>query len=241
MSKRLQEIVGPRTTAEDRERNRWDYLLPTLFLGLAAILLIISIFLPYWNMELQAPQYPKGLFVHAYVNRLEGDVREIDGLNHYIGMRPLEEAAQLERSLSAVLISVMALLVAAAVFIHTKWAVLLALPAVLYPVIFLTDLYLWMRNFGQNLDPTAALSSFIEPFTPPILGEGLIGQFKTIATVDTGWYLAVLASILVLIGLYFHRRAYKPLVDAEKESMEVGEGEKENPTPTLPKDGEGNG
>jgi len=232
MSKRLQEIVGPRTTAEDRERNRWDYLLPTLFLGLAAILLIISIFLPYWNMELQAPQYPKGLFVHAYVNRLEGDVREIDGLNHYIGMRPLEEAAQLERSLSAVLISVMALLVAAAVFIHTKWAALLALPAVFYPVIFLTDLYLWMRNFGQNLDPTAALSSFIEPFTPPILGEGLIGQFKTIASVDIGWYLAVTASILVLIGLYFHRRAYKPLVDAEKESMEVGEGEKEDPTRT---------
>jgi len=232
MSKRLQEIVGPRTTAEDRERNRWDYLLPTLFLGLAAILLIISIFLPYWNMELQAPQYPKGLFVHAYVNRLEGDVREIDGLNHYIGMRPLEEAAQLERSLSAVLISVMALLVAAAVFIHTKWAALLALPAVFYPVIFLTDLYLWMRNFGQNLDPTAALSSFIEPFTPPILGEGLIGQFKTIASVDIGWYLAVTASILVLIGLYFHRRAYKPLVDAEKESMEVGEGEKEDTTRT---------
>jgi copper chaperone NosL len=218
MSNTWQEIVGPRTPPEELEKNRMSYLLPTLLLVLAAILLIISLFLPYWNMELQAPQYPKGLFVHAYVNRLEGDVQEIDGLNHYIGMRPLEEAAQLERSLSFILIGVTALLVVAAVFIHTKWAALLALPAVLYPAIFLIDLYLWMRNFGQNLDPTAALSSFIEPFTPPILGEGLIGQFKTIASVDIGWYLAAAAAVLVLVGLYFHRRAYKPLVEADQKT-----------------------
>ena len=222
MSNTWQEIVGPRTPPEELEKNRMSYLLPTLLLVLAAILLIISLFLPYWNMELEAPQYPKGLFVHAYVNRLEGDVREIDGLNHYIGMRPLEEAAQLERSLSFILIGVTALLVVAAVFIHTKWAALLALPAVLYPAIFLIDLYLWMRNFGQNLDPTAALSSFIEPFTPPILGEGLIGQFKTIASVDIGWYLAAAAAVLVLVGLYFHRRAYKPLV--EEAGKAEGEG-----------------
>jgi hypothetical protein len=52
-----------------------------------------------------------------------------------------------------------------------------------------------------------------------VLGEGLIGQFKTIASVDTGWYLAALASVLVLAGLYFHRRVYKPLVDAEREGL----------------------
>jgi hypothetical protein len=49
---------------------------------------------------------------------------------------------------------------------------------------------------------------------PPILGEGLVGQFKTIASADNGLYLATLASVLILIGLYFHRRAYKPLVEA---------------------------
>lgn len=220
MSKTWQEIAGPRAPAETRREKRLDYLLPTIFMSLAAILLMVSIFFPYWNMTLEAPQYPKGLHVQTYVNRLEGDVREIDGLNHYIGMRPLEEAAQLERSLSIALIAVTALLVVAAIFIHTKYAALLALPAVLYPAIFLIDLYLWMRNFGQNLDPTAALSSSIKPFTPPVLGEGLIGQFKTIASVDTGFYLAALASVLVLIGLYFHRRAYKPLVDAEETGNE---------------------
>jgi copper chaperone NosL len=215
MSKTWQSILGPRAESDAGSAQRLDYLLPTVFLGLAAFCLIISIFLPYWQMELDAPQYPQGLGVQAYVNRLEGDVREIDGLNHYIGMRPLEEAAQLERSLSIFLIAVTSLLIVAAIFIHTKWAALLALPALLYPAIFLADLYFWLRNFGQNLDPTAALSNTIQPFTPPVLGEGLIGQFRTIASPDSGLYLAFLASFLILIGLFFHRRAYKPLVDAE--------------------------
>ena len=217
MSKSWQSIVGPRAPAEAKEEKRVDYMLPTIFLGLAALCLLISVFLPYWSMTLEAPQYPKGLTVQTYVNRMEGDVQEIDGLNHYIGMRPLAEAAQLERSLSIVLIAVTALLVVGAIFIHTKWAALLALPAVLFPAFFLADMYYWLRNFGQNLDPTAALSSYIEPFVPPLLGEGYIGQFRTIAAAGPGLLLACLASVLILVGLYFHRRAYKPLVDATVE------------------------
>jgi hypothetical protein len=214
MTKRWQNIIGPRTPETVKEQMNLDYVLPAVFLGLAAFCLLISIFQPYWRMKLLAPQYPDGLEVQAYVNRLEGDVGEIDGLNHYIGMRPLGEAAQLERSLSVILITVTSLLVVSAIAVHTKWAALLALPALLFPAIFLADMYFWMRNFGLNLDPTAALSSAIEPFVPPILGEGLVGQFKTIASADNGLYLATLASVLILIGLYFHRRAYKPLVEA---------------------------
>jgi hypothetical protein len=213
MTNKWQNIIGPRTPAEAKEKMSLDYLLPPVFLGLAAFCLLVSIFQPYWKMTLLAPQYPGGLEVQAYVNRLEGDVAEIDGLNHYIGMRPLGEAAQLERSLSILLIGVTSLLVVAAIFIHTKWAALLALPALLFPAIFLGDMYFWLRNFGLNLDPTAALSGAIEPFVPPILGEGLVGQFRTIAAADNGLYLALLASILILVGLYFHRRAYKPLVE----------------------------
>lgn len=214
MTETLERIIGPRTTQEQIAQDRLRYLLPTLFLGLAAFCLLVSIFLPYWRMKLLAPQYPGGLEVQVYVNRLTGDVREIDGLNHYIGMRPLHEAAQLERSLSVIAIAVLSLLVIAAIYIHNQWAALLSLPALLFPAIFLGDMAFWLYNFGQNLDPKAALSSAIKPFVPPVLGEGVVGQFRTVASVDRGFYLAVLASVLILIGLYFHRRAYKPLVEA---------------------------
>jgi hypothetical protein len=217
-SDKLQQVIGPRAPAEELEARRMRYLWPTLCLAGAAILIIISIFMPYWSLVLHAPQYPGGLVVHAYVNHLEGDVQEIDGLNHYIGMRPLGEAAQFERSISIFAIGALALLVAAAVFVHSPWAVLLSLPAVFLPVAFLGDLYFWLSNFGQNLDPNAALSNAIEPFTPTILGEGVIGQFKTVAYADIGLLLALAASILILVGLYLQRRAYKPLMEPMDES-----------------------
>lgn len=212
IAERLQQIVGPRAPAEAWAAHRPRYLWPSLCLAGAAVLILVSIFLPYWSMVLYAPQYPKGLVVHTYINRLEGDVQEIDGLNHYIGMRPLGEAAQFERSISVFALSALALLVLAAIYIHSPWAAVLSLPAVLLPPVFLADLYYWLNHFGQNLDPHAALSSSIDPFTSTLLGEGVIGQFKTVAYADLGLLAATAASILILVGLYLQRRAYKPLV-----------------------------
>lgn len=214
MTETLERILGPRVDRETLAERRLHFALPTLALGLAAVLLIASIFLPYWKMTLLAPQYPGGLHVQAYLNHLEGDVREIDGLNHYIGMRPLGEAAELERELAIAAVTVLALLVLAAVYIHNRWAALLALPAVAFPVGFLADLYFWLRHFGTNLDPTAPLSSSIKPFVPPVLGRGVVGQFATVAVPGPGLWLAFAAALIVLVGLYLHRRAYKPLVEA---------------------------
>lgn len=214
--KELERIVGPRPSPEEQARDRAQYLIPTLLLAAAALLLIVSIFLPYWRLVLQAPQYPGGLEVRAYLDRLEGDVREIDGLNHYIGMRPLDEAATLERSLSLIAVTVISLLVIGAIFIHNRGAAWLALPAVAFPAAFLGDLAYWLRDFGTNLDPRAPLSSSIEPFVPPVLGKGYVGQFATVAYPDVGLILAGVASLLILAGLYFHRRAYKPLVEARR-------------------------
>jgi hypothetical protein len=220
MSNTLDKIIGPRAPDSKLTSDRLKYRLPTLLFILAAVLLIASIFLPYWKMTLQAPQYPKGLSVQAYIFKLTGDVGEIDGLNHYIGMRPLAEAAQLERSLSIAAVGVLTLLIIGAIFIHTKYTVLLVLPAIFYPIIFLADMYYWLRNFGLNLDPTAPLSSAIKPFVPPILGVGMLAQFVTIAQVQIGFYLALLASFSIIVGLYFHRRAYKPLVDSQIEGKD---------------------
>lgn len=222
MNSRIEDLIGPRVSLGQMERGRAEFMLPTLLLGLAAVLFLASVFMPYWNMRLNAPQYPKGLFVHAYLNHLEGDVREIDGLNHYIGMRPLAEAAQLERSLSLIAVGALALLVAGAIYIHNKWAGLMSLPAVLYPLIFLGDLQFWLANFGTNLDPKAPLSSSIDPFVPPVLGKGFVGQFSTVATPGSGLILATIASLLVIAGLYFHRRAYKPLVEARRARARTG-------------------
>lgn len=188
--------------------RRWLKWLPSLFFLVAAVLLIVSISFPYWGLVLEAPQYPGGLQMRVFVNSMTGDedpkldeVREIDGLNHYIGMASLYEAAKTERSIALpAVILMVGLLVVAAVW-RRRWTWLLAVPALVFPVVFLADLGLWMRYYGQNLDPYAPLSSAIQPFVPPILGEGVIGQFKTVAYVDIGWYIIAAGSLLIIAAL----------------------------------------
>ncbi len=213
MASLIQSLIGPRVPHDELNAHRGRYLTPTLIFMLARVLLLVSIFFPYWHMELNAPQYPNGLYLTAYVNHLTGDIREIDGLNHYIGMRPLGEAAAFERAASVWMIIAMFLLVEGAAVIHSRWAVLLALPAVTFPIGFIVDLHYWMRTFGLNLNPDAPLSSSVKPFVPTVLGEGGIGQFKTFAEFGAGYWLAVAAAVLTIVGFVFHRHAYKPLVE----------------------------
>lgn len=219
MTGEIDKVLGPRIPADELKAHRTRYIIPTLLFVAAAILLVISIQRPWWRLKLNAPQYPAGLYVTAYVNRMTGDIREIDGLNHYIGMRPLAEAAVFEQSISVAGIIALALLILAAAFVHSKWAALLALPALLLPAFFLLDLQFWLANFGLNLDPNAALSSSVEPFVPPVLWTGTIAQFSTVPRLLSGFWLALWASGLILVGLFFHRRAYKPLVDAQQNEI----------------------
>lgn len=207
-------IIGPRVGQEDRTGHALRYATPGFLFLMARVLILVSLFLPYWHMELVAPQYPDNLHLTAHVNALSGDVAEIDGLNHYIGMRSLHEAAQIERRVGVYVLILLVVLLEVAAWIHNRWAALLALPAVLFPGVFLLDLHLWMSHFGQDLDPDAPLSSSIDPFVPPILGTGVVGQFKTVATPGAGLIMATIASVVIALALYFHRRAYKPLVKA---------------------------
>lgn len=94
------------------------------------------------------------------------------------------------------------------------------MPALLFPLIFVADLYYILYEFGHSIDPKSALGGAIKPFMPPIVGEGKVGQFGTIASFEIGFYIALLAALVILIGLYFHRRAYKPVADAQKRLLE---------------------
>lgn len=211
-----ERILGPRVSRVEMQKHAERYRLPTwLFTG-AALLLMISLLLPYWILRLSAPQFPDGLTVKAYVNRLEGDVNELEGLNHYVGLGSFQDAATLERSIAIVAIVVLAGLLLAALVVHSRWVLLLVLPALVFPIIFMIDLQYWLWDFGHHLDPKAPLAAAVGEFTPPLFGPATIAQFDTMALPGPGFLLALVASGLIVAGLIFHRRAYKPLIEAQK-------------------------
>ena len=189
------------------------YRRPTALFAGAAGLLLVSIFLPYWTLQLSAPQFPDGLQISAYVNRLEGDVVELEGLNHYVGLGSFEDGAVLERSLAVGAIVVLGGLLAAAIAFHSRWVVVFVLPALVFPLAFIADLQWWLWRYGHSLDPAAPFAAAVGEFTPPIFGSAEIAQFDTLALPGWGFLLALTASILTAVGLWYHRKAYKPLVD----------------------------
>jgi hypothetical protein len=187
-----------RTLALPRVGERFFQFTLLLF---AAALLIASIFLPYWSITLHAPQYPRGLYVEVFVNKMEParNVFEVDGLNHYIGMIKLTDAAKIERRISRYAIPVLAVLAVASIGLRGRWRHIARLPIMLYPVIFAADLFGWLYYAGHSLDPKAPLSSSIREFTPRLLGKGVIGQFSTQAHFDSGFYLAAATALIVLV------------------------------------------
>lgn len=214
----LDRVLGPRVPKEEMKAHAATYRLPSRLLIAAAVLLLGSLLLPYWVLNLKAPQFPDGLTVTAYVNRLEGDVGELEGLNHYVGLGSFEDSAVLERSIAVYAIIVLVALLAAALYVHSRWVLILTLPAMLFPVVFLVDLQFWLYDFGHNLDMAAPLAAAVGEFTPPIFGPAEIAQFDTLALPGVGLILAFVASGLIANAMVLHRRAYKPLFDKMRES-----------------------
>ena len=178
--------------------ERRIFLTAIMFVG--AMLLIGSFFFPYWEMHMAAPQYPKGLHLYTYLNGVEGDTREINIINHYIGMGKIDTAAQFERRYSWYAILLLALGGILVASIRLKIKRIFYLPPVLFLIGFLLDFTYWMYKFGHELNPTSPIT-FIKPFMPTIFGFGKIGQFSTTAYFSTGFWMAVMATALFIYSL----------------------------------------
>ena len=46
----------------------------SIILVIAALLIVASMFFPWWRMEFFAPQYPEGLNIIVYPDKLEGEI-----------------------------------------------------------------------------------------------------------------------------------------------------------------------
>jgi len=187
-------------------RARWS-VGPRVVPLAAAALLVASLFLPYWQLTLHAPQYPGGLRARVYLTHVAGDAEEIDTLNHYIGMRSLRQAASLERRLAVPLVLLVAALLLASAYVppvRSAARLLLRLPVLLLPVGVVTDLAYWLWQFGHSLDLTAPIR--VVPFTPPIIGRGMVMQFATTASFGVGMLLAAAAAGLALYDLVRRER-----------------------------------
>jgi nitrous oxidase accessory protein len=163
-----------------------------------AALLVAAGTLPVWGTRLIAPQYPKGLELWFYGGRVDGPLREVNTLNHYVGMRPIDLSLVPEMALWPLAVLGSTLLLVMAAF-WRGWLGRLALIGLwLVPLSVLANIQRWLIIFGHDLDPGAPLR--LDPFVPWVVGPSTVWNFTVWNMPGAGlfliWGVALLATAL---------------------------------------------
>lgn len=177
--------------------------LSKLLLITAAVFLIISLFVPIWSIYLDAPQYPEGLSLKIWANKIAGDVDIINGLNHYIGMKTLHTEDFIEFTLLPYIISAYALLFLFAANVAKRKFLYFVLAAfIVFGIAAMVDFWLWEYDYGHNLDPNAAIKVPGMAYQPPLIGFKQLLNFGAYSIPNIGGWLFVGAGLLLVAASY---------------------------------------
>jgi len=193
---------------------------PRLLLVAATILLVAIYLFPLWNLTMFAPQYPDGLQLDIYSYKLVGgnnnqDIKEINVLNHYIGMRDLAAEDFTEFKWLPFAVGIIGLLYLRAAVLGTVGQLFDVFVLNLYFSLF----SLWsfgykLYSYGHTLDPTAAVK--VDPFMPPMFGYKQLANFEVYSYPSVASYALGLSTLLVAVALIVAWR--RAVLDVEPRS-----------------------
>lgn len=181
---------------------------------LAALLIIPAYFTPLWQISLWAPQYPEGLNMKIWIDHLSGNVDQINGVNHYIGMRHIGDEMFPEFTYLIYIIGVLIGFGMIAFLIGKRWSLYSFFGLIsLFGVLVLVDMYRWGYQYGHNLDPKAAIKVEGMSYQPPLIGYKELLNFLAYSGPDTGsWILigGVALLILAILRDRFGKSTFEP-------------------------------
>jgi copper chaperone NosL len=182
-----------------------------LLLILCGLALVTVLYVPLWRIDLDAPQYPEGLRLLIYPNKLAGNVDIINGLNHYIGMKTLHTADFFEFTILPYIIGFFALLfVVTGIVARRKLLYLLFALFVSFGVLAMYDFWRWEYNYGHNLNPDAAIIVPGMAYQPPLIGFKQLLNFGAYSIPDKGgWIFVSVGALLLLLTLVVWRSSKK--------------------------------
>ena len=184
--------------------NRPLTLYGRILVLVAALLLPLSFTTPLWHMDFWAQQYPEGLELFIYSHALIGgddgnDLQEINVLNHYIGMKELKAEDFTELKWIPLVLGAITVLTLRSVVVGTLGSVLDLLVVSSYFGLFsLWSFWYKLRAYGHDLDPRAAVQ--VDPFTPPVFGHKMVGQFEVWSYPSPGTWLVVGFGVFLVAG-----------------------------------------
>ncbi len=166
---------------------------------------------PMWKIVLYAPQYPDGVEMHIWINKLggtsPGTLQNINILNHYVGMKFIEPDSIPElKYFQYVIIAMVVLGVIVALInkgsLFLGWAILMSLLA----IAGIYDFYLWEYDYGHNLSPEAPIKIPGASFQPPLIGYKEILNFTAVSLPHIAGYFAGAGILLAFVAWWLKKR-----------------------------------
>lgn len=177
----------------------------------ASLILILTFFFPLWYIDLEAPQYPEGIGLEIWINKITGqqehDLENINGLNHYIGMKRIEPDAIPELTIMPFVIIFMTLfglisgILGKRILVYI-WIVLFVVMA----AVGLYDFYLWGYDYGHDLDPNAAIKVPGMAYQPPLIGSKMLLNFNAVSMPHFGSLIIAVVVLIAVIALFLDRK-----------------------------------
>jgi hypothetical protein len=186
-------------------------------------LLLLGLFkFPLWNIMLGAPQYPDPLGMNIYIDGIKGvsefDLQNIDGLNHYIGMKTIPKADEMWEfsmfpkvifgmALLGIIIGVLGFLDKVSYKFFLGWFILMSVLGILG----MYDFNNWLVDYGGNLDPHAIIKvtnpdGSAMSYKPPLIGFKKLLNFDVTSLPHTGGYLMFVGMSLTLVAFWLGRK-----------------------------------
>jgi copper chaperone NosL len=168
---------------------------------------------PIWKIDLNAPQYPEGIGLRIWLNKITGvhefDLDNINKLNHYIGMKTIEPDSIPELKIMPYIIAFFVIFGLTVFLLKRKrliyvWCFLM----IVILTIGLYDYYVWEYDYGHNLNPNAPIKVPGMTYQPPLLGTKQLLNMRTTSLPDIGSYLIGI-SLIGMVGVLIYEKKKK--------------------------------
>lgn len=183
-----------------------------ILVAIGSLALIAAYFVPVWSIYLLAPQYPEGLSMQIWLDKITGQVEIINGLNHYIGMKHINEEMFPEFSFLIYILGVFIVFgLVIAVTGSRKLLLFYLILSLMGAAAALADFYKWGYEYGHDLDPSAAIQVPGLSYQPPVIGHKKLLNFDAFSYPDTGGWIIVGVTLLFALILFIEWRRSKKL------------------------------
>lgn len=192
--------------------NNFKFILPRIFFLLGGLLLLFLFMVPLWRISLIAPQYPDGVHMWIYINKIGGSepgtLQNINILNHYIGMKYIEPDSIPELVYFPYAVIAFVVLAIISAIVDKKWMYISWFSVfILCCCLAMYDFYLWEYDYGHNLDPNAIMKFEGESFQPPLFGNKVLLNFMAKSYPHIGGYV-IMVSILLTASATFLKHKF---------------------------------